>query len=171
MEEIINPALMPLINNGMLPSVRLTDLAYLREFINRVSSRDYLPGRDADALFERYGAMPDILSWGDYFQTELAFSLRGASDSEFRRAFATVRFDIISSWEIFSGKGRAFFDFIDNARDAVVTDGLESFEGVDRDEIIHLGILKDYYINLGILDRFTDSERKWYSSYGNAAAM
>ena len=41
----------------------------------------------------------------------------------------------------------------------------------EEKEIVHLKILKDYYIDLGIKDNFSETTLKWYYSFKEAMAI
>ncbi|MDR3236974.1 MAG: hypothetical protein LBT84_00560 [Spirochaetia bacterium] len=166
MEKILNDALMPMVNEGLLSLERINSLIYLRDFIDRVSTKEYAERRAVRELEKRYSVMPDIITWGDYFQTETASSLCYVSDDAFNHAVSAIRFDIMSCNEIFPGKGKEFLDWIDEQYYIAIDE-----ETTDREESVQLKIMKDYYVQLGITDNFTLAERAWYSSYEEAAAM
>jgi len=170
MEKILNDALIPMINEGMLSMERINSLILLKDFIDRVSTKKYAERRSVRELEDKYGIKPDIVTWGDYFQTETASFLRDASDESFSQMISTIRFDIMSSNEIFPGKGQDFFDWVDERYyRAMEKDYSENID--EHNESIQLKIIKDYYVELGITDKFTLAERAWYASYGEAAAV
>lgn len=171
MKRLINEALMPLMNDGLISLHRLEELIYIKDFIDRNTTKNYIEKGKALELKENYGVMPSIISWGDYFQTEMATSLLYRTDEEFMRAVHTVKFDIISSYEIFSSKGPDFFEWVDDQYlELIDEDNMENLDE-DQEEILHLKILKDYYSDMGIIDNFSTSEKKWYSTFGEAVAM
>jgi hypothetical protein len=170
MEYIVNEALIPMINEGMLSMSRINDLICIKEFIDRVSSRQYIETRTAEELCARYGVMPDIITWGDYFQTEMASSFVGVPDDEFRKAMYTVKFDVMSCHEIFPGKDREFLDWIDEWYYRIVAENSELLSEEDE-EILHLKVMKDYFIDMGVTDKFTQAERQWYCNFNEAVAM
>lgn len=170
MKNLVNDALMPLINDGLVSMDRMNDLIYIKEFIDRVSTKKYLEERDVAALEKKYGVLPNIISWGDYFQTEMGSSLIDLDDEAFNRAVLTVRFDIMSACEIFSDRESAFYSWVDDAYYEVTTDNKEFFTE-EEEEILHLKIMKDYYFDLGIVDDFTISEKEWYEAFNEAVAM
>ncbi|NLV66533.1 MAG: hypothetical protein GXY14_02545 [Spirochaetes bacterium] len=170
MRELITEAVLPVINENGLSSERLLHLIYLRDFINRISSRNYLNEDDLGKLFEKYGALPHIVSWGDFFQAELATTLRNAPDDEFYKAYEAIKFDMISSYKIFKDKGEDFFKWIDNSSGWIAGKD-EAFCSDEEKEILHLRILMDYFLELGINGEFTDSELYWHSSFKEAMAI
>lgn len=170
MNEIINRALMPVINENGMTIERIHCLIHIKEFIDRVSGRDYLSMDDLAKLEQRYGVIPDVATWGDYFQAELGTTFREMSDKIFFGAVDTVKFDMISSFLIFEGKDDLFFNWIEEAYCNVVSVENEKFTDEEQ-EIIHLKILKDYYIDLGLRNRFTEAEMMWHSSFSEAMAI
>ncbi len=170
MKQLINDALMPLVNDGLISVSRIHDLIYIKEFIERVSTRKYLEERDVEHLQKRYGVLPSIITWGDYFQTEMASSLIELDDEAFSKAVATVKFDIISACEIFTEKHGNFFQWVDDTYYEIVTEDKELFTE-EEEEIMHLKIMKDYFCDLGIVDRFTETELEWYQEFNEALAI
>jgi hypothetical protein len=170
MRDVINEAILPMINDGLISVKRTRDLIGIKEFIDRVSTRKYIEERDAAHLFTRYGVMPSIITWGDYFQTDLASSLQVLSDQEFEKVLDTVRFDIMSSHMIFSGKDKEFFTWVEDTHVRITIQPTHEYSE-EEEEILHLKILMDYYVNMGIIDQFTEAEKQWYSSYRQAMAV
>jgi hypothetical protein len=41
----------------------------------------------------------------------------------------------------------------------------------EDEEILHLKVMKDYFIDMGITDNFTQAERQWYCDFDEAVAM
>jgi hypothetical protein len=114
--------------------------------------------------------MPDIISWGDYFQTELASSLMNKTDEEFLLALETVKYDMISSHIIFSEKESDFFQWVDESYFQILSSSKEEHTDEEK-EIVHLKILKDYYVDLGIADKFSEKTIEWYHSFKEAMAI
>lgn len=170
MRELITESILPVINENGLSSERLMHLIHLRDFINRISSRNYLNDEDLKNLHQKYGVFPDIISWGDFFQAELATTLRNSSDDEFFKAYEAVKFDMISSYIIFQDKGPEFFNWVENSFSWIA--GKDQVLCTEEDkEILHLKILMDYYLELGINGEFSDSELYWHSSFKEALAI
>ncbi len=170
MKEVINRALMPVINENGMSIERMSSLIHIKEFIDRISGRDYLGMDDLTRLEQRYGVIPDVATWGDYFQAELGTTFRDMSDQIFFGAIDTVKFDMISSFLIFEGKDETFFNWIEDAFLDIVSEIDENYT-TEEQEIIHLKILKDYYIDLGLRNTFSESEMLWHSSFHEAKAM
>ncbi len=170
MKEIINNALIPMVNEGLIGASRILSLIEIKEFIDNISTRGYIENRDADEIKKKYGVMPDIISWGDYFQTELASALVNKSDEEFFLAIETVKYDMISSHIIFSEKESDFFRWVDENYYQILSCGKEEHTDEEK-EIVHLKILKDYYVDLGITDSFSEATLEWYHSFKEAMAI
>lgn len=164
MNTIVNDALIPFINDGTFSMRRVRGLIALKEFIDRISTRQYLDERSVAELAERFGVRPTVVSWGDYFQTEMGTTLLVLSDDEFDRALDTVRFDMIAAYEIFCEQKPAFFTWVDETHRAITAVARERYTEEEQ-EILHLRILMDYYQNLGLIDGFTAEERAWFQVY------
>ncbi|HPS57844.1 MAG TPA: hypothetical protein PK514_07030 [Spirochaetota bacterium] len=170
MRELITEAVLPVINENGISSERLIHLIFLRNFINRISSRNYLNDEDLEKIYEKYGVLPHVVSWGDFFQAELATTLRTASDDEFFKAYEAVKFDMISSYKIFKDKGLEFFNWVDNSYSWIAAKDQALCTEEDK-EILHLKVLMDYFLELGINGEFTDVELYWHSSFKEAVAI
>ncbi len=171
MNELVNEAIIELLNAGKISRTRLSALIYIREFIDRVSTRNYIEEKTARELHEKYGVYPNLITWGDYFQSELATALVDATDDEFNRAIDTVKFDMMASYTIFCEKKPDFFEWVDDTyQDAIVNRFIE-MSPEEEQEIVHLKILKDYYVDLGLVDNFTGEEKNWYNTFSESAAM
>ncbi len=167
MEHILNQELIPQVNNGELSMTKIHCLISIKEFINRISTKRYLEKHDIDRICEEFKVPPSVTTWGDYFQIELVYEIANLSDKDFIKAVETIKFDIISSYIIFSEKDSSFSDWVENNFE------LKEDEAADEEyeEAFHLKILKDYYLNLKIEDKFSSEEMAWYESYKEAAAM
>lgn len=164
MEKLVNENVVQLINSGQLSGVKLTQLIALKEFIDRLAQNNYVSEDVVSDMVSKYGVKPGIVTWGDYFQTELAYDSVDYTDEEFLRVITTVKFDIMSSYEIFSTQGYEFFDWIeDNFKTIIEKENVDYTE--EEQEVLHLKILKDYYINMNLENKFTEDEVSWYSSF------
>lgn len=170
MDRLLNEAIMPMLNDGLISVERLKDLIYIKDFIDRISTKKYIKESDAREIELKYGVFPNIITWGDYFQTEMATSLQCLSDDEFTTAVDAVKFDMISSHTIFSNKDSYFFEWVENTFNGFY-DGEKRDYSEEEKEIIHLRFLKDYYLDLGIVPNFTAEEIKWYAVFQEAVAM
>ena len=170
MDSVLNRAIMPLINSRGISALRMVHLIYIKEFIDRISSKTYLQEDVAQRLEEQFGEKPDVISWGDYFQTEIATTAKNLSDDEFMKIFQTLKFDMISSYIIFKNKGLDFFEWIENSFSAIEMKDINKLTD-EENEIIHLRILMNYYKEMGIIDGFFESELMWHSSFSEALAV
>ncbi len=168
MEHILNQELIPLVNSGDLNIQKINYLISIREFINRVSESRYLENEKTYNT-ERKTATA-ITTWGDYFQLKLVREIISYSDEDFLKAIDTIKFDIISSYIIFSEKDSPFYDWIERWHADVSSKQSEVLQK-EIEEVNHLKILMDYYINLRINNKFTRNEWAWYDSYKEAVAV
>ncbi len=170
MKELINESILSMVNDGSMSIDRINSLIYIREFIDRIASKHYLTEEAAEELQEKYGVRPNIITWGDYFQTEMATSLMILPDEEFLKAVETLKFDMVASWIIFSEKDNVFFEWVDDMH-ASITACKSSNYTEEEEEILHLRILKEYYTGLGLVDNFTESEMHWFSAFQEARVV
>ena len=86
------------------------------------------------------------------------------------KAVATLKFDMVASWFIFCEKGDDFFEWVDSTHAAIV-EARDSGYTEEEEEILHLKILKDYYINLGLVNNFTEAEMHWFNGFQEAKVV
>jgi hypothetical protein len=161
---------MTMVNDGNFSIERINNLIYIKTFIDRISTKRYIEDDAAQELEKKYGVRPNIITWGDYFQTEMATSLMVVSDEEFNRALATLKFDMAASWTIFCEKDQAFFDWVENTYQEI-TQAKSGDYTEEEEEILHLRILMEYYVNLGLSNNFTAAEMGWFAGFEQAEAM
>lgn len=167
MKNLVNETLFGMVNDGKLSIERINTLVEVKEFIDRISSKKYLEEEAISDIENKYGTKPSVLTWGDYFQSEIATTLNHLTDEEFYKAAETVKYDMISSYNIFSEQDSSFFEWVDTL------DVGNSPEVLSEEELeyMHLKILKIYYVDLGINGHFTEAELAWYNSFKRAAAI
>jgi hypothetical protein len=170
MQELFNEPIISMMNDGNLSIERMNNLIYIKTFIDRISSKNYIEEDAARELEKKYGVRPNIITWGDYFQTEMATSLMVVSDEEFNRALVTLKFDMAASWTIFCEKEQAFFDWVENTYQEITHAKSDNYTE-EEEEILHLRILMEYYTNLGLVNNFTEAEMKWFAGFGEAEAI
>lgn len=170
MKELINESILSMVNDGSMSVDRINSLVYIKEFIDRIASRHYLAEEAVAELQKKYGVRPNIITWGDYFQTEMAASLMVLPDEEFLKAVETLKFDMVASWVIFCEKESAFFEWVDDMHASITSCKSANFTE-EEEEILHLKILKEYYIGLGLVDNFTESEMHWFSAFQEARVV
>ncbi|MBN2160886.1 MAG: hypothetical protein JW807_15965 [Spirochaetes bacterium] len=170
MKDLINESIMTMINEGSMSLERINNLIYIKAFIDRIATKKYIEEEAARDLERKYGVRPDIITWGDYFQSEMATSLMVVPDEEFNRAVETLKFDMVASWIIFCEKEQDFFDWVDSTH-AAITECKEKGFTEEEEEVLHLKILKDYYTDLGLVNNFTESEMKWFNGFQEAKVV
>jgi hypothetical protein len=164
MNKIVNDAIIPLINHGKLSINKIKGLIDIKEFIERVATHTYLEQKTTLKLKTQYGVEPDIVTWGDYFQTELALEVCTKPEDESMKLFDTVKFDIMSAYEIFVGKSNDFYEWLEDKSIDVQASDYDD-DNVEVLEILHLQVLKDYFCQMGLVDYFTSEEKAWYNSF------
>lgn len=160
----LNPELNDMLSRGLLSSSKVEQLVWLKTFVDRLATTLYVEPEEVKRLTEKYGVSPDILTWGDYFQTEIASSHFELSDDDFNRIIETVRFDLISSIMIFQDKPE---EFLNSAR-YPMDQGVYENESLDeeQEEALHLSILARYYVELGLSgSELREEDEIWFQTF------
>jgi hypothetical protein len=164
MEKMVSDCLLPFINQGTLTMEKVVLLSDLKEFLDRVSSKNYIGENTIASLINKFGVEPEIISWGDYFQSELAFDSINYTVEELHKVIQTIKFDVMSAYQIFAEHEAEFFEWVESNSNEIIMNETNDYSEEEQ-EIIHLKILKDYYCNMGIIDAFTIEELRWYASF------
>jgi len=161
----LNPELFEMVRTGKLTSAKIVALIFLKNLIDQYSSKPFLENEKLEEIKQKFGVYPDIMTWGDYFQTEIASKYFDQSDEKFQVIIDTIRFDLISAYLIFQGKPDNFTDRI--RTEALIAKSIDSYLwSFENEENIHLEILLDYFENLGLTERpLPISEKIWYESF------
>lgn len=161
----INPALNEMLSRGQLSGSKIADLIRVRAIVERFATKPYLSQSEVAELVAKFGTTPDVITYADYFQTELAGRYFQVADAEFSRIVDTVRFDLIAALKIFKGKPQAFFDAALAGGELAYSVDQGSWT-VEQEEAAHLFVLCNYYRDLGlehcVLSK-TDSE--WFDGF------
>ncbi|XDD49542.1 hypothetical protein AB3N59_14195 [Leptospira sp. WS92.C1] len=161
----LNPELFDMMKQGKLSAGKILDLIALKELVDRFAVTPFIEDKKLSEIKERTGVEPDILTWGDYFQTEIASRYFEKTESDFKKIVETIRFDLISAHLIFSGKPDYFRDSVRGQ--ALISKSIDStFWTLEDEEVIHLETLLEYYSQMGIGEKpLTVSDRIWYESF------
>ncbi len=163
--EGLHNQLQPLVNKGQLSAKKIVALIELKELVEKYSQVPFISEEEILQIQEKYGARPEIITWGDYFQTEVASRYFYLSDEDFIKIVNTIHFDLISSILIFKNKSEEFKKRI--KEEALILNGLEKEQITEEDEqILHLSILLQYFEEMG-LEKATVSkeEMDWFQSF------
>ena len=161
----INPALESMIEQKKLSGKKLEKLAFLKSFIDKISGCDHLEKAEVDKVESQYGVKPDIITWGDYFQSRIAADHWNKSDQEFDRIIHTIRFDMIAAVMIFEKKTPAFIRMVqDKFEETLLVP--ENERNMEEQEYFHLGIILNYYQNLKLkIAAFHQSDFEFFREY------
>lgn len=161
----LNPELFDMMRQGKLSANKILSLISLREIVDKFACTPFLEDDKLAEIKERTGVEPDILTWGDYFQTEIASRYFDKTDREIANMVDTIRFDLISAHLIFSDKPEYFTDSIRGQ--ALASRSIDSnFWTLEDEENIHLEILLDYFQQMGLGEKpLAISDRIWYESF------
>lgn len=144
-----NSIIQKLKETGKLDQSRLIALDNLSSLANRLASKSYLAEETIAKLKSQYDVLPDVISWGDYFATEIATEHSGKNDQDFYQVVSLVCFDLIAAVKIFSGKDYRFFNMV--REQAATTEGVAEAQLSDEQrEAIHLMYLMHYFENMGL---------------------
>ncbi len=161
----LHPQLQPLVDRGQLTAKKIVALLELKEMVEKFASVPFIPEEEVKELEKKYGTKPEILTWGDYFQTEIASRYFYYSDEDFLKIIDTIRFDIISSIMIFKNKSEEFKKRI--KEESLIINGLEKEQLTEEDEqILHLSILLQYYEDMGLENSTISKEdMEWFENF------
>jgi len=161
----LNPELFDMLKRGQLSSKKVVMLIELKHMVDAFASTHFVDEDKLEELKAKFGVYPDIITWGDYFQTEVASRFFDKNDNEFNQIIQTIRFDIISSHLIFSEKPDYFLDKVRG--DALISKSFDFGElSLEDEENIHLDILLNYFENMGLGEKpLSLSDRSWYESF------
>lgn len=161
----LNPELSEMALRGLLSGRKIAELVRLKETVDRFAVSKYVSDDALKKLVERYGVGPDIVTWGDYFQTEIASLYNELPDRDFSKIIDTVRFDLISAVKIFQGKSPEFFNMVE--ADGLAAYGMPRETWSEREEEqAHLYILMQYYHELGLAAAaLAPADETWFNGF------
>ncbi|XDD43504.1 hypothetical protein AB3N58_03905 [Leptospira sp. WS60.C2] len=160
----VNPELMPMIRQGLLTPEKVAILSELHNMVERFAGSLYTDEEAQKKILEKTGAVPDLITWGDYFQTEVASRFYLESEDSLRRIVDTIRFDLISAHLIFSGKPDHYKDKI--RADVLFSKGFDSAMPNQNLESQHLEILLNYFENMDLGNKpLSLQDKAWYESF------
>jgi len=161
----INSALHDMIRRGQLGENKLTELRRLKKLVDAFALLPHIGEEELLRLEEKYGERPHVITWGDYFQTEVGSRYFESSDLEFSRIVETVKYDLISAVMIFKGKPSEFIDMIKRSGNEAYNISQDQWSS-EQEQAAHLYILCNYYEELGLEQReLTDEEREWFANF------
>lgn len=164
-ESELNPELFDMVKRGQLSAEKILTLIAIKRTVDRFATTKFTDEKTMEDLKTKFGVYPDIITWGDYFQTEIASRFFPMDDIEFSKIADTIRFDLISSHLIFSEKPLFFYDKVRG--DALISKCFdEEFRNTIDQENIHLEILLEYFENMEIGKKpLSFSDRVWYEGF------
>ncbi len=161
----INPVLRDMVSRGQLNQDKISELVRLKGIVDRFASVLYVSDEEALSLEKKYGASPDIKTWGDYFQSEIASRFFDLSLPDFIRIVDTVRFDLISSVMIFQGKSPDFFEKVEEDAISAWSRDRENWSEQDE-EAAHLQILSRYFAEMSLHEHvISEDDQNWFNSF------
>lgn len=160
-----------MVQRGQLSARKIAALIELKETVERFAQCNYVEQDEIDALREKYGAEPEIITWGDYFQTEVASRHFDLSDAEFLKIVDTIRFDLISSTMIFRSKSEGFCEQV--REEAIIASGTERSQWTtEHEQAAHMGILLQYFEQLHLSAcEIADMDQQWFEAFLQQSAQ
>jgi len=167
----INPAIEDMISQKKLSPQKIELLASLKEYVDRISGTTYLPELELIKIEKQFGVKPDIITWGDYFQTQVASDHWEKSDADFEKITETIYYDLVASVMIFEKKEDAFINDIETQYYQICEKKQDEMSPEDQ-EIFHLKILKDYYIHMKLkISAFSNEDFDFFKQYSDGAVI
>jgi hypothetical protein len=161
----LHTQLRSMVLRGQLSARKIVSLLELKEMVDRIAPGPRVSETEAAALEARFGARPEIITWGDYFQTEIASRYFDLTDEEFERICDTVHFDLISAIMIFRGKSEEFRQAV--REEALVVAGLDpALRTENEKQAEHLGILLQYYEEMNLEQaELSEEDQAWFEGF------
>lgn len=161
----LNRELNDMVLRGQLSGRKIAELIRLKEVADRFATCKYVSEEELAVLIEKFGTGPDILTWGDYFQTEVGSEYFAHTDDDFATIVDTVRFDLISAVKIFQGKPEKFLNQVHDDGMAVYGMPRDQWTPVEEEQA-HLYILLNYFRELGMHATMLSAEDdSWFEGF------
>lgn len=169
--ETLNRQVENLVLEKKLSPRKIRNLIVLKKVVERLATKPYVSADTVAELEQTYGEAPDIITWGDYFQTEVASDHWQKDDEEFETIMQTITFDLIAAVLIFHNKGAEFINFVrEQSTEAMVKDR-EAITDDDREKI-HLDVLLGYFQQMGLSkDKLTDQDFAYFEQFASQKAV
>lgn len=146
--ENLNRLVLDMARNKKLSRIKIDALISLKEFIDRISGSTFTPEEEVKKLEAKFGVKPDIITWGDYYQVNVATANWEKSDEAFLDICDEFRFELIHSTSLFYEITDE--EIISTVRaDQTEAQQKDSSERSARDgESIYIGNLLTYFENM-----------------------
>jgi len=164
----INPAIDDMIAHNKLSDSKIESLIFLKQYADRVSTGNYLPENEVEKIEKKFGVKPDVISWGDYFQTQVAGEHWDKSDADFEKVIETIHYDLIASVMIFKDKNAKFLHDVDLRFNEISESDPGKLSAEDQ-EMYHLKILKDYFQQMDLdIKSYSDQDFNFFKQYSES---
>ena len=166
----LNPAIEDMKAHNKLSDAKIERLVFLKKLVDKVAVRPYLPESEVEKIEKKFGVKPDVITWGDYFQTHIASEHWEKSDQEFDTIINTIHFDLIAAVMIFSNKSPQFFNDVEAA--FLRYSEMPAHESIEDEEIDHLHILMTYYNEMGLkMSAFDSRDFEFFQQFAEDRAV
>lgn len=167
----INPEIEDMILQKKLSPRKIRNLIIIKNTVDRLSSVNYLSDEEVIDLEKKFNAKPDIITWGDYFQTEIASQHWEKDDNEFEKIIQTIEFDLIASSMIFHDKDEDFCRNVERSKYEAMGQNPADWSPEDE-ENYHLGILYDYYNQMGLrFEALSTRDFEYFEQFADKKAI
>ena len=157
MNPMLNRVVEDMVMQKKLSAVKIRHLFALKRFIDRVAGTDYLETSEVEALQQKFGVQPDVISWGDYFQVEVASDHWDKEDAEFQKIISTIMFDVIAAALVFTDRTEKFVTH--TLTEGKAAEAIDPHErNIEQQEAVHLLILQNYYEQMKLNADHLDQE-------------
>ena len=165
-DKMLHPEVKELLNAQKISPMQGRMLVRLKQIVDRFAGQLYvLNDEEFKNLTEHYGTAPTIVTWGDYFQLETAYSFVGMTTERSARIIDTIYYDLIAAVKIFQGKPEEFCAEI-NQNGLRVYDKSSSDWNEQEAEQAHLYILWQYYQEMNLTTTVLSVEdEKWFLKF------
>lgn len=164
----INPLLREMVARRRLSETKQIWLISLKEFIDRIAKEPYTPKEVAQNIEKKYGVLPDLLTWGDYFQVTLAKNYWEIADEDFIAECQKLMQDLLLAMINFSTKDERYRQEVKNSFFRELAKPSKERDAA----ILYEAQLCFYYEEMGLnAQNLTLSDWQWYFPHGFKKAV
>ena len=168
MENIrLNSELDEFLEQNKLSDEKVKELLFLKGFIDRLATKPHIGFEKQKEIEKKFGLLPNVLTWGDYFQTEVATAHWMKTDHDFHIIIQTIIYDIIIATMMFSDQNHAFWKTYDSSQILALSKELEDNSHLlETEEVHHFDILIGYFDEMGLdLSNITTEDMSFFSQF------
>ena len=163
----LNSELDEFMEQDKLSDQKIKELLFLKSFIDRLATKPHISSEKLKEIKEKFGLLPNVITWGDYFQTEVATTHWMKTDHQFHLIIQTIIYDIIISIMIFSNKNHDFWEKNYAPQLLSMGKGIENMpDQLTEEETHHFDILFGYFDEMGLdISKLTQEDFSFFSQF------